>query len=126
MENAELINIGTQDGRPSTIRPGRPVYRWVFERLVNDAVFRATQDIAYNEKQIASSEIAIQKYGDELQRLRTLEELDGGWFRWFLGGRSNIWERERVLLRKLGDANKKVEDLERINKDLKSVIKRST
>lgn len=53
MEHAELISVVTQDGRhpipgwmdrntdvvsltgrPSTIRPGRPVLRWVFERLV--------------------------------------------------------------------------------------------
>lgn len=53
MEHAELITVGTRDGvlvlltlfcdnivhdttgRPSTIRPGRPVFRWVFERLAN-------------------------------------------------------------------------------------------
>ncbi|KAF5358522.1 hypothetical protein D9756_001759 [Leucocoprinus leucothites] len=125
MENAELISIGTQDGRPSTIRPGKPVYRWVFERLVNDTVFRATQEIAFNEKQISNSESSIQKYEDELQRLKSVEELDGGWFRWFLGGRSNIWERERFLLRKLGDANRKVEELDRTNKDLKALIRKT-
>ncbi|KXN90467.1 Mitochondrial escape protein 2 [Leucoagaricus sp. SymC.cos] len=126
MENAELISIGTHDGRPSTIRPGKPVYRWVFERLVNDAVFRATQEIGFNEKQISTSETAIQKYEEELQRLRTVEELDGGWFRWLLGGRTNVWERERFLLRKLGEANRKVEELDRTNKDLKTIIKRGT
>ena len=52
MEHAELIAIDTKDGvylsinqrpvthrtwkgRPSTIRPGKPVFRSVFERLVN-------------------------------------------------------------------------------------------
>lgn len=55
MEHAELITIvtlhGTRyllsspssrrlisyigSGRPSTIKPGKPVYKWVFERLVN-------------------------------------------------------------------------------------------
>lgn len=35
MERAELITVDTQDGRPSTIRPGRPVYRHVFRRLAN-------------------------------------------------------------------------------------------
>jgi hypothetical protein len=126
MESAELISIGTHDGRPSTIRPGKPVYRWVFERLVDDAPFRATQEIASNEKQIAASESAIQRYEDELQRLRTVEQLDSGWFGWFLGGRTNIWERERFLLRKLGDANRKVEELDRMNRDLKVVLKKSS
>ena len=34
MEHAELITISTHNGRPSTIRPGKPVYRFVFERVV--------------------------------------------------------------------------------------------
>ena len=51
MEHAELITIGTVNGelygqfisvdmlrplpgRPSTIKPGKPVYKWVFEQLV--------------------------------------------------------------------------------------------
>ena len=33
MEHAELITITTHDGRPSTIKPGKPVYRCVFERV---------------------------------------------------------------------------------------------
>ena len=37
MEHAELITITTQDGRPSTIRPGKPVYKYVFERVVGGA-----------------------------------------------------------------------------------------
>jgi len=34
MEHAELITITTYNGRPSTIRPGKPVYQSVFERVV--------------------------------------------------------------------------------------------
>ena len=37
MEHAELIAVDTQDGRPSVIRPGRPLYNYVFQRLVNGA-----------------------------------------------------------------------------------------
>lgn len=35
LEQAELITVEAQDGRPSTIRPGRPIYSHVFRRLVN-------------------------------------------------------------------------------------------
>ena len=35
MEQAELITVEVQDGRPSAIRPERPIYRYVFRRLVN-------------------------------------------------------------------------------------------
>jgi len=38
MERAELITVDSQDGRPSTIRPGRPIYYHVFRRLV-DGIF---------------------------------------------------------------------------------------
>lgn len=34
MEHAELIAITTHNGRASTIRPGKPVYKSVFERVV--------------------------------------------------------------------------------------------
>lgn len=126
MENAELIAIGTHEGRPSVIRPGRPVYHWVFERLVGDAVFQATQEISFNEKQIALAESTIQKCEDELQRLKTMDDISGGWFKWLRGGRRGVQERERLLLRKFGEANRKVEELERENKGLKMVIKRGT
>jgi RNA12 protein len=35
MEQAEMITVDTQDGRPSMIHPGRPIYHYVFHRLVN-------------------------------------------------------------------------------------------
>jgi RNA12 protein len=35
MERAELIFVDALNGRPSTIRPGRPVYRYIFRRLAN-------------------------------------------------------------------------------------------
>jgi hypothetical protein len=38
MEHAELITITTHNGRPSTIRPGKPVYKWVFERVVGGSL----------------------------------------------------------------------------------------
>ena len=38
MEHAELITITTHDGRPSTIRPGKPVYKCVFERVVGGPI----------------------------------------------------------------------------------------
>lgn len=38
MERADLITVDALDGRPSTIRPGRPIYYHVFRRLV-DGIF---------------------------------------------------------------------------------------
>lgn len=38
MEHAELITITTHNGRSSTIRPGKPVYKCVFERVVGGSL----------------------------------------------------------------------------------------
>ena len=39
MERSDLITIVTQQGRPSSIRPGKPLFRTVFERLANGNSF---------------------------------------------------------------------------------------
>ncbi|KAF7359414.1 Mitochondrial escape protein 2 [Mycena sanguinolenta] len=72
MEHAELITIGTHNGRPSTIQPGKPVFQAVFERLVNDPIFQATQDIAFNEKVIAGAEIIVKACEQELLTLKEI------------------------------------------------------
>jgi hypothetical protein len=118
MEDAELITIGTFEGRPSVIRPGKPVYRCAFEHLAKDKVFRATQEIGIHEKQLSGLEITIQKCEDELVRLKALGDMNSGW----LWGRRR--ERERYLQRKLGEASRKVEELERRNRELRAVLKR--
>ncbi|KAF8803621.1 hypothetical protein BYT27DRAFT_7171768 [Phlegmacium glaucopus] len=119
MEHAELIAIGTKDGRPSTIRPGRPVFRWVFEKLVNgvDSIFRATQELGYNEKEIAQAESKIKGYEEELASLVDTMSKEG-----FILRRSACGERARYIGEKMVDAERKVERLEKINKGLKKVL----
>ncbi len=39
MERAEMITVDARNGRPSAIRPGRPIYRYVFQRLVDGDFF---------------------------------------------------------------------------------------
>ncbi|KAF9557696.1 hypothetical protein CPC08DRAFT_640029 [Agrocybe pediades] len=120
MEHAELITILTKDGRPSTIRPGKPVFRWVFEQVVNDKTFQATQELTYNEKQIADTEAKIQTYEQELALLvDTMEKERRPW--WTLR-RSPCVERARNVGDKLTLASRKVETLERKNAELKKVL----
>ncbi|EIW60623.1 uncharacterized protein TRAVEDRAFT_57812 [Trametes versicolor FP-101664 SS1] len=118
MEHAELISIGTVNGRPSTIRPGKPVYKYVFERLVHDATFQATQDIAFNEKVIASAETTVRACEDELL---TLKDVDAGTASWW-GSKRAVEMRANHLLRKMRAAQDKVEALERQNVQLKKVL----
>lgn len=129
MEHAELIAINTENGRPSTIRPGKPVYKYVFQRLVSgsssilvltvpllmnrhliDTVFRATQDLAVNDKNIASAESVVRACEDELLRLREL------------GSSRTARRRENFLLDKMHAAQVKIEGLETQNVELKKVL----
>ncbi|KAH9901129.1 RNA12 protein-domain-containing protein [Cubamyces lactineus] len=118
MEHAELISIGTINGRPSTIRPGKPVYKYVFERLVQDPTFQATQDIAFNEKVIASSNATVQACETELV---TLKDVDAGTSSW-LGSNSAVEARASYLLKKMRAAQRKIDALERENAQLKKVL----
>ncbi|GBE82399.1 RNA12 protein-domain-containing protein [Sparassis latifolia] len=118
MEQAELISIGTQNGRPSTISPGKPVYRYVFERLVRDTVFQATQDIAFNEKVIAASESIVKAC--ELELL-TLKDVDAG-TSLFWGSRRAVSQRTDYLLKKMRIAEEKIEVLEKQNLNLKKIL----
>ncbi|KAI0807276.1 exonuclease [Fomes fomentarius] len=120
MEHAELITIVTLhgSGRPSTIKPGKPVYKWVFERLVNDRVFEATQDIAFNDKIIASSENTVKACENELL---TLKEVDAGTSSWW-GSKRAVEMRANYLLKKMRAAEEKIENLEKQNAQLKKVL----
>ncbi|OCH95302.1 hypothetical protein OBBRIDRAFT_878653 [Obba rivulosa] len=119
MEQAELIAVSTQNGRPSSIKPGKPVYKYVFERLVQDPVFKATQDITFNEKVIASSETIVKACEAELLTLRDVENVEPSW----LGG-SVISRRASYLAKKMRAAQHKIEALEKQNADLKKILSR--
>jgi len=118
MEHAELISIGTENGRPSIIKPGKPVYKFVFDRLVQDSIFRATQDIAFNEKVIAASESTVKACENELL---TLKDVDAGTADWW-GSRTAVRERSNYLLKKMRAAEEKVELLEKQNANLKKIL----
>lgn len=47
MEHAELVSISTKDGRPTSIRPGKPVLRYVFERLVSGVYLDFFNEYSY-------------------------------------------------------------------------------
>ncbi|KAF8184984.1 RNA12 protein-domain-containing protein [Mycena galopus ATCC 62051] len=118
MEHAELISIGTHNGRPSTIRPGKPVFRAVFERLVNDSIFQATQDIAFNEKVIAGAETIVKACEEELLSLKEIGKDSEHWW----SGNTASSTRSRYLLSKMQSSAMKIEFLERRNSELKKVL----
>lgn len=103
-------------GRPSTIRPGKPVYKYVFERLVQDPIFQATQDIAFNEKIITASETIVRTCEDELTKLNEIGKEHKPWWS------NSVSTRTSYLLEKMGIAEEKIERLEKLNLELKKVL----
>ncbi|GJE86794.1 exonuclease [Phanerochaete sordida] len=118
MEHAEFIAINTTNGRPTTIKPGKPVYRFVFEKLVHDPVFAAVQDIAYNQKIITANEAVVKACEDELM---TLKEVEAGTSHWW-GSRRAVSGRGEYLLKKMRAAVEKIEVLEKHNATLKKTL----
>ncbi|KAF9262196.1 exonuclease [Marasmius fiardii PR-910] len=117
MEQAEIVSIGTQNGRPSVLRPGRPVYRWVFERLVNDPTFHAIQEIAFNDALMSSASSSIQSCEDELIKLKEIGWRPTDWF-WT----NPAAKRAEYLLGKMLASEKRLESLEKKNAELKEQL----
>ena len=135
MEHSELITITTVDGmwrrkhrgtglitklagRPSTIRPGKPIHRYVFQRLLADRVFQATQDIAYNELLISEAESTIKSAESELVILKDI--VSGSWDH--SSGTKKVNYRARYLTDKMQNTMERVERLEKENAVLKKAL----
>ncbi|KAJ3815708.1 RNA12 protein-domain-containing protein [Lentinula aff. lateritia] len=118
MEHAELITIATRDGLPTVIRPGKPVYRWVFERLVNDPIFKATQEIEFNNRLVSIAETTIQSCEEEL--LKLVEIGKNAPSTWLSEDPSS--RRSQYLLKKMMESERKLEVLERKNTELKKTL----
>ncbi|TFK25029.1 exonuclease [Coprinopsis marcescibilis] len=124
MEHAEIITINTKNGRPASVKPGKPVLRWVFERLVQDPQFEAHQELHYNEKAIAKAESTISSCEQELRLLGDilLVAEPRHWYDWLLGRPNACNERARFLAQKMIKAERKVEQLDRRNEALKKSL----
>lgn len=120
------------------------MFKYVFERLVHggclhqpplhhndvansapDPVFRATQDMAVNDKLIAGADNTIKACEAELA---TLQEIAGpdGFFQALWKSRRASVERRRYLLKKMYEAQMRIQTLEKQNVDLKRVLARET
>jgi len=103
----------------SMVRVTRSVsFSWIADLLSIDATFRAVQDIALNEKAISSAESSIKTYEEELLKLEQIKPLDSG-----LLSNGATQQRAAFLLKKMRDAETKIEKLEEINTKLKKSLK---
>lgn len=154
MEHYEIVSTGTLNGtfttrlffelpsqlmlgRPSVIKPGKPVLRWVFERLASgwvdchkpiahshvispDPIFAATQEISYNSNLISNYEKTIRGCEDELISIKPIATEKS--FGWILPRYGGLQARARYLTLKIQSTQKKIEALEKTNTDLRVIL----
>jgi RNA12 protein len=113
LEQAELINIVVAaNGRPQTIRPGKPVYHAAFQRLTEDKVLKARLDLAIAADLIKVETATIDKCESELKLLGELPKQPG-----------ELTPRIRWLLGKISTSQSKVEQYEKDQARLKITLK---
>lgn len=109
LEQAAMITVVTQNGRPFGIRPGRPVFQEAFKRLLKDKVLTAKMDL-YSFKTLIKGETAvIEKAEKELEMIARLPKQPK--------------TRVEFLLTKVGIAQKKIEDYTKSIEGLKKILK---
>ncbi|KAL8669575.1 MAG: hypothetical protein Q9168_005844 [Polycauliona sp. 1 TL-2023] len=111
LEQFELITIVSQNGRPHSIKPGKPVYQAAFKQLVADRVLKARLDLAVLTQLIGIETKAIDKAEAELSLLGGLP-----------GQPREVKGRVMWLLAKMQASQGKVEGWEREGKVLKEVL----
>lgn len=113
LEQAELINIISTNGRPRSIKPGRPVFAAAFKRLTKDHVLKARMDLAILSELIKIETQGISSCENELTLLAQLPSRP-----------SETHGRIKWLLDKLSVGQEKVEKYERESGELKGILRR--
>ena len=111
LEQAELITVVSSNGRPTSIKPGKPVYSAAFQRLTEDHVLKARLDLAILSELTKIETGGIDKVEAELNLLGQLP-----------GQPAQVKGRVTWLLGKLSESQSKVEQYEKESGSLKKVL----
>jgi hypothetical protein len=112
LEQAELISIiVSSNGRPKSIRPGKPVYQAAFQRLTEDRVLKSRLDLAIATELTKIENASIDKYESELKILGDLPRQP-----------YEVTARVKWLLGKIASSQAKVEKYEKESANLKSIL----
>lgn len=111
LASAELISVRFHQGRPQTIKAGKPVHRAAFAALLRDSVLRAKMDLALLSEEAKVEAKSIDTVERELALLGTLPRQP-----------SESTGRISYLLGKLDTSQKKIFKLETEMGELKKVL----
>ena len=113
LEQAELISIVvSSNGRPQTLKAGKPVFLPAFKRLTEDAVLRSRLDLAILVQLIKGENATIDKYETELKLLGELPRQP-----------VEISQRIKWLLGKIATSQANIENYEAESGVMKKVLK---
>jgi RNA12 protein len=110
LENAELINISSSNGRPHSIKPGKPVYQAAFKYLTQDQVLKSRMDLAIYTQLIGIENKNIDKCETELKLLQEAN------------ARPSFMSRVQWLLQKADASQVKIEKYEQESARLKKTL----
>ncbi|KAK9474601.1 RNA12 protein-domain-containing protein [Dipodascopsis tothii] len=99
LEHSELITVTDVDGRPYSIKAGRPIYRAAFQRLVADRGLSAKQEISLATALTKIETEKISKCENELSTLTGLGAVKA----------VNVAERAQYLVRKIQKSQRLIE-----------------
>lgn len=111
LNQVELISIKSSNGRPESIKAGKPVYQAAFKRLTEDSVLKARLDLAILTELAKIEAKSIEKCENELNILAALPNQP-----------REILPRVKYLLAKLSGSQQKVEAWEKDMGALKAVL----
>ena len=113
LEDAEIISLEYEKGRPYRIRVGRPIARVAFQQMVKDDVrFAAAMNVRECEETMATLVEKNIKPAEE--ELETLRNVVGGGILWgFMGWRERraVEARVRQLVEAIGSSTMQIEKL---------------
>ncbi|KAK2038631.1 hypothetical protein LZ31DRAFT_507647 [Colletotrichum somersetense] len=112
LANADLITVEAHNGRPQSIRPGKPMYRAAFNLLLSDHVLRAKLDLATLKELTKVETKTIEKAENELALLGSLPKQP-----------AQTGARISYLLDKLEGSQVKITKYEKEMAALKKVLK---
>jgi hypothetical protein len=113
LEQVELVSIVvSSNGRPQTLKPGKPVFLPAFKRLTEDAVLRSRLDLGILGELIKAENASIDKYEKELGLLGDLPRQP-----------TEVMPRIKWLLGKIAASQGNVEKYEMESGALKKILK---
>ncbi|KAG0261304.1 mitochondrial escape protein 2 [Mortierella polycephala] len=112
MEQAELITISHKNGRPYSVRPGKPIYRAAFQEILKDEGFAAVMDLESNIFLDKDEMVKMAKWEGEMRELSNLIRQDGSWFFGHSRVPKEVDTRVKWLMKKLAESHTKIEQYE--------------